>query len=324
MRRERHQNMSSKNSWTSRVKKNKTSASSKALEKTDFGRRCLHDYQVIDIIVLLILSQQLSCPLFGRKDNICITRARHHTKERSRGISLYSSKNLLKTSSPEKGSITICQSLVSVLLFETSLSHVRCLLLYSPRELYAKHGLCSPVSADHRWILALVLMYSRWTEKRFSEKHEWVTKDGSAATVGISEYAQESLGDVVYVQLPDIGAEFSAHGMLDCSVFLQFHTNRFVLKTQRKSEPSRVLKLRVRYTHHSLARSPKSTLHWKTNLVWSTHLVMTKDGSSRSKSKTKRSTTNSWPKRLMTSFSRLSSSRPTWVGACLFKSGENQ
>jgi glycine cleavage system H protein len=50
------------------------------------------------------------------------------------------------------------------------------------------------------------------TEKRFSEKHEWVSKEGSSATVGISEYAQESLGDVVYVQLPDVGAEFSSGG----------------------------------------------------------------------------------------------------------------
>jgi len=50
------------------------------------------------------------------------------------------------------------------------------------------------------------------TEKRFSEKHEWVSREGSLATVGISDYAQETLGDVVYVQLPDVGAEFNAHG----------------------------------------------------------------------------------------------------------------
>ncbi|KAL1117461.1 hypothetical protein AAG570_004787, partial [Ranatra chinensis] len=43
----------------------------------------------------------------------------------------------------------------------------------------------------------------------YSEKHEWVDVEGSIGTVGISQYAQEALGDVVYAQLPDIGAEVS-------------------------------------------------------------------------------------------------------------------
>ena len=51
-----------------------------------------------------------------------------------------------------------------------------------------------------------------FVEKRFSEKHEWVSKDGNIGTVGISTYAQESLGDVVYVQLPDVDAVYSAGG----------------------------------------------------------------------------------------------------------------
>ncbi|EFN79759.1 uncharacterized protein LOC105187542 [Harpegnathos saltator] len=44
------------------------------------------------------------------------------------------------------------------------------------------------------------------TERWYTDKHEWVTVDGKVGTVGISDYAQEALGDVVYVQLPDVGS----------------------------------------------------------------------------------------------------------------------
>jgi glycine cleavage system H protein len=43
------------------------------------------------------------------------------------------------------------------------------------------------------------------SDLRFSEEHEWVSVDGDVATVGISDFAQEQLGDVVFVELPDIG-----------------------------------------------------------------------------------------------------------------------
>ena len=42
-------------------------------------------------------------------------------------------------------------------------------------------------------------------ERRYTEDHEWVELDGDTGTVGISEYAQEQLGDVVFVELPDVG-----------------------------------------------------------------------------------------------------------------------
>ncbi|XP_001599216.1 glycine cleavage system H protein [Nasonia vitripennis] len=42
-------------------------------------------------------------------------------------------------------------------------------------------------------------------ERRYTDKHEWVTLNGNIGTVGISDYAQDALGDVVYAQLPDIG-----------------------------------------------------------------------------------------------------------------------
>jgi glycine cleavage system H protein len=45
---------------------------------------------------------------------------------------------------------------------------------------------------------------------RYSAEHEWVRLDGSTARVGISDFAQDSLGDVVFVQLPEVGATVDA------------------------------------------------------------------------------------------------------------------
>ena len=40
---------------------------------------------------------------------------------------------------------------------------------------------------------------------KYSKEHEWVLVEGNTATIGITEYAQEELGDIVYVELPEIG-----------------------------------------------------------------------------------------------------------------------
>ncbi|MCB0954644.1 MAG: glycine cleavage system protein GcvH, partial [Ilumatobacter sp.] len=45
---------------------------------------------------------------------------------------------------------------------------------------------------------------------RYSKDHEWVAVDGTRARIGITDYAQDALGDVVYVQLPTVGASVSA------------------------------------------------------------------------------------------------------------------
>lgn len=45
---------------------------------------------------------------------------------------------------------------------------------------------------------------------RYSSDHEWVSRDGDVARVGITDYAQDALGDVVFVQPPDVGAEVTA------------------------------------------------------------------------------------------------------------------
>jgi glycine cleavage system H protein len=42
-------------------------------------------------------------------------------------------------------------------------------------------------------------------ETRYTDEHEWIRIDGEVATVGISQHAQEQLGDVVYVELPEVG-----------------------------------------------------------------------------------------------------------------------
>jgi glycine cleavage system H protein len=47
-------------------------------------------------------------------------------------------------------------------------------------------------------------------ELRFAESHEWAKKEGELIVVGISDHAQEALGDVVFVELPEIGKVFTA------------------------------------------------------------------------------------------------------------------
>ncbi|XP_026273221.1 glycine cleavage system H protein, mitochondrial [Frankliniella occidentalis] len=43
--------------------------------------------------------------------------------------------------------------------------------------------------------------------RKYTDKHEWIQMDGKIGTVGISHYAQDALGDVVYAQLPDVGQD---------------------------------------------------------------------------------------------------------------------
>lgn len=45
------------------------------------------------------------------------------------------------------------------------------------------------------------------TDRKYTKEHEWITADG---TIGITHYAQESLGDIVFVDLPKVGAEIIA------------------------------------------------------------------------------------------------------------------
>ncbi|MEM9467118.1 MAG: glycine cleavage system protein GcvH [Actinomycetota bacterium] len=45
---------------------------------------------------------------------------------------------------------------------------------------------------------------------RYSKEHEWVRVDGDTAVIGITDYAQDALGDVVYVDPPDVGTDLTA------------------------------------------------------------------------------------------------------------------
>ena len=47
------------------------------------------------------------------------------------------------------------------------------------------------------------------SDNLYSEDHEWINVDGDTGTVGVSNFAQEQLGDVVFVDLPQVGAEVS-------------------------------------------------------------------------------------------------------------------
>ena len=46
----------------------------------------------------------------------------------------------------------------------------------------------------------------------YSKEHEWVKIDGDTATIGITDYAQNSLGDIVYVELPRVGKAIEQFG----------------------------------------------------------------------------------------------------------------
>ena len=48
------------------------------------------------------------------------------------------------------------------------------------------------------------------TDRQYTKEHEWIQSSGTSATVGITDHAQESLGDIVFVELPKVGAELSA------------------------------------------------------------------------------------------------------------------
>ena len=55
------------------------------------------------------------------------------------------------------------------------------------------------------------MTYETPDDRRYLESHEWVHPDGDTARVGISDFAQDELGDVVFVELPAVGDEVSQH-----------------------------------------------------------------------------------------------------------------
>ena len=54
------------------------------------------------------------------------------------------------------------------------------------------------------------MIYNTPDDLRYAKSHEWVRVDGDEVTIGISDYAQQALGDVVFVELPEVGRSLTA------------------------------------------------------------------------------------------------------------------
>ena len=52
------------------------------------------------------------------------------------------------------------------------------------------------------------------TELRYTKEHEWIRAEGDIGTIGITDYAQDQLGDIVYLDLPAVGAALTQHDKL--------------------------------------------------------------------------------------------------------------
>jgi glycine cleavage system H protein len=48
------------------------------------------------------------------------------------------------------------------------------------------------------------------TDRKYTKEHEWIQVNGNSATIGITDYAQQSLGDIVFVETPKVSAELTA------------------------------------------------------------------------------------------------------------------
>ena len=45
------------------------------------------------------------------------------------------------------------------------------------------------------------------TDRKYTKEHEWIKPDGGSATIGITDHAQQALGDIVFVELPKVGTD---------------------------------------------------------------------------------------------------------------------
>ena len=52
------------------------------------------------------------------------------------------------------------------------------------------------------------------SDRKYSKEHEWILVEGGIATVGITQFAQDQLGDIVYVELPEVGREIDKDDVL--------------------------------------------------------------------------------------------------------------
>src|SRR5262245_43699701 len=86
----------------------------------------------------------------------------------------------------------------------------------SPSPTQSRARRCRSSSATSRWIARSCRCHSSsiattevegisMSTVKFTEDHEWIRIEGDTGTIGITDYAQEQLGDVVYVELPEVG-----------------------------------------------------------------------------------------------------------------------
>lgn len=75
-----------------------------------------------------------------------------------------------------------------------------------------KQNLKRCLNMNMMWQWFCVKFFTVAKDLKYAESHEWVKVDGNSATIGITDHAQDHLGDVVYVELPEVGASVKQFG----------------------------------------------------------------------------------------------------------------
>ncbi len=95
------------------------------------------------------------------------------------------------------------------------------------------------------------------TDLKYSKDHEWIKKDGANFSVGVTQYAVEQLGDIVHLELPEVGASFNAGD--------PFGT---IESTKTVSDLYLPVSGKVTETNLELAESPESLQNQETGEAW--------------------------------------------------------
>eukprot|EP01134_Creolimax_fragrantissima_P001752 CFRG1752T1 len=72
-------------------------------------------------------------------------------------------------------------------------------------SMHVRRSLTAPLSSSFR-LTSVFRSYA--SVMKYTKEHEWLNIDGDEATIGITDYAQNSLGDLVFVELPEVGSSF--------------------------------------------------------------------------------------------------------------------
>lgn len=95
------------------------------------------------------------------------------------------------------------------------------------------------------------------SDLKYSKDHEWIKKDGAHYSVGVTQYAVEQLGDIVHLELPEVGASFNAGD--------PFGT---IESTKTVSDLYLPIAGKVTETNLELAESPESLQNQETGEAW--------------------------------------------------------